>query len=171
LQARRRRGGRTAVYGLRELLLRLEEIYEEQFEYVFKLVSLLGGPGFGAEAATEAVFGEMDRRIGQTGGAIDVRTELQRIALRVVRQVRRSTPRRRRLRDQIAGDAREVAYQILDEMPPREREALILAEFAQMGSDEMARVYRSTAPSVAARVERAKAVFARRFEKGMGRGK
>src|SRR5581483_9406733 len=123
--------------------LTLEALYREHFDFVWRMAARIGGPVIDAEDAAQEVFLIVARKLDTFDGTSLVTTWLYGITLNVVRGLRR----RHRIRTLFERDekspepavqsvdraevaeAHRIAYQILDKINPKKREAFILAEF------------------------------------------
>jgi RNA polymerase sigma-70 factor, ECF subfamily len=159
--------------------LTLEAVYRDHFEFVFRKAARLGGPGFDAEDATQEVFLIVARKLHTFDGSSLVTTWLYGITLNVVRSIRRRL-RVRRLFER-AGDevpdapvrsldrvellqAHKIAYEILDKLAPKKREAFILAEFEGLSCDEIGQLVGAKTETIWSRLHYARQEFSQKLE-------
>jgi RNA polymerase sigma-70 factor (ECF subfamily) len=161
----------------------LEALYREHFDFVYRKASGLGGPGFDAEDAAQEVFLIVSRKLHTFDGSSRVTTWLYGITLNVVRAARRRARVRRMFelrnpeeeRGEVGldraevGQARKIAYAILDKMSTEHRETFILTEFEGLSGDEIARLMGCKVETVWSRLHYARKEFARRLAaRGLG---
>jgi RNA polymerase sigma-70 factor (ECF subfamily) len=157
----------------------LEALYRAHFDFVYRKAARLGGPGFDAEDAAQEVFMIASRRLHTFNGTSAVTTWLYGITLNVVRRARRKQRVRqlfalRHRPDEEApaqpdraevGQARSIAYQLLDKLSPKHREVFILAEFEGLSCEEIARMVDCKVETVWSRLHYARKEFAARLKK------
>lgn len=163
--------------------LTLEELYRQHFEFVYRKAASLGGPGFDAEDAAQEVFLVVSRKLHTFDGTSLPTTWLYGITLNVVRAARRRARVRRLFelrhpnREEAAiepdrvevGQARRIAYAILDKLSADHREVFILSEFEGLSGDEVARLTGARVETVWSRLHYARKEFARRLAaRGLG---
>ncbi len=172
-------GGRDAVTKNRSL--DLDEAYRLHAGAVARWVARLAGHGFDHEDMVHDVFVVAQRRWHEWRGDALVSTWLYEITFRVVQDRRRARRRWRFLPwmqreaergwpsslcpqpPQMAPDdlvERQadviLLYELLDELPEKQRTALLLFEVEGLSGDEIARLLRTSVPNVWARVSRAR---------------
>jgi RNA polymerase sigma-70 factor (ECF subfamily) len=167
-------------------LLTLETVYRDHFEFVYRKAMRLGGPGFDAEDASQEVFIIVARKLHTYDGTSLVTTWLYGITFNVVRALRRRL-RLRRLFERAVEEvpdapvrsldrvellqAHKIAYEILDKLAPKKREAFILAEFEGLSCDEIAKLAGTRTETVWSRLHYARQEFSQRLEARNRRGK
>jgi RNA polymerase sigma-70 factor (ECF subfamily) len=160
----------------------LESLYREHFDFVYRLAARLGGPTIDAEDAAQEVFLIVGRKLDSYDGVSLPTTWLYGITLNVVRGLRRRA-RIRRLFErheptaEVAvesldraevREAHRIAYQILDKIAPKKREAFILAEFEGLSCEEIGRVVGARTETVWSRLHYARQEFAKRLSARTG---
>jgi RNA polymerase sigma-70 factor, ECF subfamily len=166
-------------------LVTLEAVYRDHFEFVFRKAARLGGPGFDAEDATQEVFLIVARKLHTYDGSSLVTTWLYGITFNVVRALRRRL-RLRRLFERTADEipdaplrsldrvellqAHKIAYEILDKINPKKREAFILAEFEGLSCEEIGKLVGTKTETVWSRLHYARQEFTQRLEAREKRG-
>jgi RNA polymerase sigma-70 factor (ECF subfamily) len=159
--------------------LTLEEVYRDHFEFVFRKATRLGGPGFDAEDATQEVFLIVARKLHTYDGSSLVTTWLYGITFNVVRAMRRRL-KLRRLFERAAEEmpdapvrsldrvellqAHKIAYEILDKLAPKKREAFILAEFEGLSCEEIGNLVGTKTETIWSRLHYARQEFSTRLE-------
>ena len=158
--------------------LSLDAIYRAHFDFVYRAAARLGGPGFDAEDAAQEVFVIAGNKLHTFDGTSAVTTWLFGIALNVVRRARRRAmvrrlfaERRRHELDESAvdpdrvaiGEARAIAYAILDKLSTKHREVFILSEFEELTCEEIATIVDCKLATVWSRLHYARKEFARRL--------
>ncbi len=163
--------------------LSLEETYRLHARAVARWAELLGGSGLDHEEIVQEVFLIVDRKLADFRGDAKLTTWLFRITTRVVANHRRRARRRglwarltRRLEEITpapgtsadAGIESEQAARrfrcVLDGLPDRYREVLVMFELEEMSTDEIARVLERPPATVRVWLHRARAEFKRRWE-------
>ena len=157
--------------------LALEDVYRDHFDFVFRQASRLGGPTVDAEDAAQEVFMVVARKLDTFDSTSLVTTWLYGITLNVVRSLRRRARIRRLFelgeekqevpvrsvdRAEVA-DAHRIAYEILDKLAPKKREAFILAEFEGLSCEEIAQLSGTKTETVWSRLHYARKEFAERL--------
>jgi RNA polymerase sigma-70 factor (ECF subfamily) len=160
--------------------LMLEEVYRDHFEFVYRKAARLGGPGFDAEDATQEVFLIVARKLHTYDGTSLVTTWLYGITFNVVRAMRRRLRLRRffeRGSDEMPDaplrsldrvellQAHRIAYDILDKLAPKKREAFILAEFEGLNCEEIAHLTGTRTETVWSRLHYARQEFSQKLER------
>jgi RNA polymerase sigma-70 factor (ECF subfamily) len=148
---------------------------------VARWVQQLGGPSIDGEDLVHEVFLIARDKLDEFRGEARVTTWLYRITFRVVWAHRRKQRRRRWL--QIVGLAEEApvvesparmvearqklrrVYSVLDELPEKQRAALILFEIEGLSGEEIAAVMDMKLPAVWVLLHRARQSFQSRFER------
>lgn len=160
--------------------LTLEDVYRDHFDFVYRQAARLGGPAVDAEDAAQEVFMVVARKLDTFDQTSLVTTWLYGITLNVVRSQRRRA-RIRRLFELGQGeersevpvrsidraevlDAHRIAYEILDKLAPKKREAFILAEFEGLSCDEIAALTGSKTETIWSRLHYARKEFAERLD-------
>jgi RNA polymerase sigma-70 factor (ECF subfamily) len=157
--------------------LALEDIYRDHFDFVYRQAARLGGPGIDAEDAAQEVFMVVARKLDTFDRTSLVTTWLYGITLNVVRSLRRrarirkwfergeeksEVPVRSLDRAEVL-DAHRIAYEILDKLAPKKREAFILAEFEGLSCEEIANLVGTRTETVWSRLHYARKEFADRL--------
>lgn len=154
--------------------LTLVEVYETQFDFVWRSARRLGIASLYVDDVVQEVFLVVHRRLAEFEGRSSLKTWLFGITRRVVRDHRRSARRKpaeplgamdpvdaqpaadtRLVRDE---DAR-LLHAILDELDEDKREAFVLAELEQMSGPEIAEALDVNLNTVYARLRAARAAF------------
>jgi RNA polymerase sigma-70 factor (ECF subfamily) len=157
--------------------LHLEAVYREHFDFVYRMAVRLGGPSVDAEDAAQEVFLVVARKLHTFDGTSLVTTWLYGITLNVVRSLRRRVRLRRFFeRDEPKADvplqsvdraevmeAQRIAYEILDKMAPKKREAFVLAEFEGLSCEEIGRMVGTRTETVWSRLHYARQEFEQRL--------
>jgi RNA polymerase sigma-70 factor (ECF subfamily) len=130
---------------------RLEAVYREHFDFVWRSVRRLGVPEAAVDDVTQEVFVVVARRLHTFEGRSSLKTWLFGLAMRVVRLYRRTTWRfeRKRRAAQVAigddghdpwnqADAARVLLHLLDCLPDHERAVYVLGELEGMTTAEVA---------------------------------
>jgi len=167
--------------------LTLEDVYRDHFDFVFRQAARLGGPGIDAEDAAQEVFMVVARKLDTFDASSLVTTWLYGITLNVIRSLRRRA-RIRRLFELGHGedksevpvrsidraevvDAHRIAYEILDKIAPKKREAFILAEFEGLSCEEIAALTGSKTETIWSRLHYARKEFSERLDARMKKAK
>jgi RNA polymerase sigma-70 factor (ECF subfamily) len=159
--------------------LTLEDVYRDHFDFVYRQAARLGGPGIDAEDAAQEVFMVVARKLDTFDATSLITTWLYGITLNVIRSLRRRA-RIRRLFELGAAeksevpvrsidraevlDAHRIAYEILDKIAPKKREAFILAEFEGLSCEEIAQLVGTRTETVWSRLHYARKEFADRLD-------
>ncbi|MDB4967449.1 MAG: hypothetical protein JWN44_3138 [Myxococcales bacterium] len=157
--------------------LALEDVYRDHFDFVFRQAARLGGPAIDAEDAAQEVFMVVARKLETFDASSLITTWLYGITLNIVRaQRRRARIRRifelgeeksevpvRSLDRAEVLDAHRIAYEILDKLAPKKREAFILAEFEGLSCEEIAQLTDSKTETVWSRLHYARKEFSDRL--------
>ncbi len=166
--------------------LTLEAVYRDHFDFVYRKAARLGGPGFDAEDATQEVFLVVGRKLHTFDGSSLITTWLYGITFNVVRSTRRRM-RLRRLFERAIEEgpeapvrsldrvellqAHKIAYEILDKLAPKKREAFVLAEFEGLSCEEIGALVGTKTETVWSRLHYARQEFSRRLELRQRRGR
>jgi RNA polymerase sigma-70 factor (ECF subfamily) len=142
------------------------------------MAARMGGPAIDAEDAAQEVFLIVARKLDTFDGSSLVTTWLYGITLNVVRGLRR----RHRVRALFergekspepmvqsvdraeVAEAHRIAYQILDKINPKKREAFIFAEFEGLSCEEIGKIVGAPTETVWSRLHYARKEFAERLE-------
>jgi RNA polymerase sigma-70 factor (ECF subfamily) len=159
--------------------LTLEDVYRDHFDFVYRQASRLGGPGIDAEDAAQEVFMVVARKLDTFDATSLITTWLYGITLNVIRSLRRRARIRRLFelgaveksevpvrsidRAEVL-DAHRIAYEILDKIAPKKREAFILAEFEGLSCEEIAQLVGTRTETVWSRLHYARKEFAERLD-------
>jgi RNA polymerase sigma-70 factor, ECF subfamily len=161
----------------------LSAIYRAHVRDVGRWAQRLAGPGFDLPDMVHEVFEIAQRRLPSFRGDSSVETWLYGITEKVVRHRRRKD----RLRLWLSGSARDVGrhlpapgpsqhehleaqerrarvYRVLDRLPERDRELLILFELEELPGDEIAALLGIKVENVWLRMHRARARFLKLFQ-------
>jgi RNA polymerase sigma-70 factor (ECF subfamily) len=159
----------------------LEDVYRDHFDFVYRQAARLGGPGIDAEDAAQEVFMVVARKLDTFDASSLVTTWLYGITLNVVRSLRRRARIRRLFelgqRHELAKqeapvrsidraevvDAHRIAYEILDKLAPKKREAFILSEFEGLSCEEIAQLTDTKTETVWSRLHYARKEFTARL--------
>jgi RNA polymerase sigma-70 factor (ECF subfamily) len=157
--------------------LDFESVYRDHFEFVYRKAARIGGPSIDPEDAAQEVFMVVERRLETFDGSSLITTWLYGITLNVVRTMRRKAQRHLALdihdlpllaaperadRAELR-EAYKIAYEILDQMAPKKREAFILAELEGLSCEEIASVVDTKVATVWSRVHYARKEFSERL--------
>jgi RNA polymerase sigma-70 factor (ECF subfamily) len=159
--------------------LALEDLYRDHFDFVYRQAARLGGPSIDAEDVAQEVFMVVARKLDTFDSSSLITTWLYGITLNVVRSMRRRWRLRRLFEsdDQAQKsdvpvrsvdraevvDAHRIAYEILDKLAPKKREAFILAEFEGLSCEEIAKLVGTKTETVWSRLHYARREFAERL--------
>jgi RNA polymerase sigma-70 factor (ECF subfamily) len=157
------------------------QLYQEQFDFVWKSARRLGVGGASIEDFVQEVFVIVHRRLSGFEGRSSLRTWLYGIVLRAVREHHRVTFRANARRgvaseglwqaqvdagalpdEQFAqAQAVQILEQILDDLAPERREVFVMAEFEQMTIPEIAALTGEKVNTVYSRLRLAREEFER----------
>jgi len=165
----------------------LGELYEQEFDFVWRNLRRLGVPAPHIEDACQDVFLVVHRRLGDFAGRSSVRTWLFGIALRVASDYRRKLRRgafdsleEGAVRGSDPGpfelasqrQASELLERFLDLLSEATRPVFILAELEQMTAPEIAQALSLNLNTVYSRLRLARQAFENAVEAWMkGRGR
>jgi RNA polymerase sigma-70 factor (ECF subfamily) len=155
--------------------LSFEAIYQAHFSFVWRSVKRLGIRDAAIDDAVQEVFVVVHRRLAGFEGRSSVRTWLFGIALRVVRDHRRSARRRDpgcevdpdtlRANDSGPAETAEKAeavrllHALLDELDDERREVFVMAELEQMAMPEISEALGINVNTAYARLRTARQEF------------
>jgi RNA polymerase sigma-70 factor (ECF subfamily) len=159
--------------------LDLDALYRAHASTVARWAARLGGPRLDAEDMVHEVFLVAKRRLPDFRGEAKVTTWLYRITARVVRDRRRRERRRHWFARAFRSDveravavpyvtpvealerrqASDAVYEILDGMPDKYRNVLVLFELEEMSGEEIAALTGLKLPTVWVHLHRARARF------------
>ena len=171
----------------------VDALYRAHGRTVLRWVMRLGGPRIDAEDVVQDVFLVAKRRLGAFDGPGKITTWLFRTTEKVVQTARRKQRLRRwlsrspdpaaggiSLANPTPGDALErrrdveSVYRVLDRLPARQRQVLILFELEELSTEEIGELIGAKAATVRVWLFRARARFLaehqRLFEAGRKEG-
>jgi RNA polymerase sigma-70 factor (ECF subfamily) len=162
----------------------VDALYRAHGRTVLRWATRLGGPGIDAEDVVHDVFVVAKRRLRAFAGPGQVTTWLFRTTQRVVQAARRKQRLRRWLSlsneagaagisstNPTPGDALErrrdveTVYRILDRLPERQRQILILFEMEEMPTEEIGELMGAKGSTVRVWLFRARARFLAEHER------
>jgi RNA polymerase sigma-70 factor (ECF subfamily) len=166
---------------------RFTQLYEENFDFVWRSVRMLGLPPDSADDAAQDVFVVAHRRLSDFEGRSGARTWLFAIALRVVSDFRRSRRRKLRLLERamtmepepantpyeaaVGTERRDALLTALDGLPDEQRAVFVLADVEEMSAPEIATALEVNLNTVYSRLRSARKTMAARMTKlGMTQG-
>lgn len=130
------------------------ELYEQNFDFVWRSVRMLGVQPEAADDATQDVFLVAHRRLADFQGRSSPRTWLFAIALRVVADYRRSQRRKMRLLDRVmhtqpeptrtpfdvavGSERRDALLSALEALSEEQRAVFVLADIEELSAPEIA---------------------------------
>jgi RNA polymerase sigma-70 factor (ECF subfamily) len=161
----------------------LSTLYRAHVRDVARWAERLAGPGFDLPDMVHEVFEIAQRRLASFRGDSSLPTWLFGITEKVVRHRRRKD----RLRHWLVGSATDVGrqmpaeppgqldqlerkeriarvYRVLDQLPERDREILILFELEELSGDQIAEILGIKVGNVWLRMHRARARFLKAFQ-------
>ncbi len=156
------------------------DIYEANFDFVWRSLRRLGVPDYAVDDATQEVFIVAQRRLCEFEGRGSIKTWLFSIALRMSKRVRRSsgshpsTELDEAIPDSSAMDPDDAAsrieeiqlvYRALDSLDDNRRAVFVLAELEQMPAPEISRALEVPLNTVYSRLRIAR----RQFESALRR--
>jgi RNA polymerase sigma-70 factor (ECF subfamily) len=137
--------------------LRLERVYDEFFDFVYRNARRLGVPPSAADDVVQEVFMVLHRRLAEYDGRATLQSWVYGILANTVRDYRRSFRRKQAPlvateRDEQLGPASssaspeqrtqlkrdlELLMQLLDDLPEAQRELIVLADLEQLNIPEI----------------------------------
>jgi RNA polymerase sigma-70 factor, ECF subfamily len=150
------------------------EVYRAHFDFVWRSLRRLGVPEPQLEDSAQEVFLVIHRRLSGFEGRSSLKSWIFGIVLRVASQARRTTRRRPEQAlpaDLVASErfdpheataqaqARELVYQLLEELDDEKRVVFILAELEQMTVPEIAEAIAVKVNTVYSRLRAARREF------------
>jgi RNA polymerase sigma-70 factor, ECF subfamily len=152
------------------LASRLEVVYREHQRFVWSSVRRLGVPDHAVADAVHEVFMVVARRLDDFEGRSSLRTWLFAIAMRVVKNLRRSDHRHRRRTEAVAqrtadappsdayarSEAAATLHRLLDALDDDKRAVFVLAELEGMSAPEIAEATGANVNTVYARLRAAR---------------
>lgn len=161
--------------------LRFTKLYEENFDFVWRSVRMLGLAPDTADDAAQDVFLVAHRRLSDFEGRSNARTWLFAIALRVVSDHRRSRRRKLRLLERVMSmipepantpfeaavgtERRDALLCALDGLPDDQRAVFVLADIEEMSAPEIASALDVNLNTVYSRLRSARKTMAVRLSK------
>jgi RNA polymerase sigma-70 factor (ECF subfamily) len=162
--------------------LSFDDVYRLHAKRVALWIRRLGGPRIDADEALQEVFITISRRLSEFRGEGKLTTWLFRVTTRIVANHRRAA-RRRGFWTRVMGhrldalpsngptpgealeerEAAERFYRVLDDLPERYRQVLVLFELEQMTTEEIARTVDRPPATVRVWLHRARAQFTKRW--------
>jgi RNA polymerase sigma-70 factor (ECF subfamily) len=162
----------------------LDSLYRAHAQTVARWAERLGGPGIDPTETIQEVFVVAGRRLGEFRGEARVTTWLFRITTRVLANQRRSRRRSglwarltRRLVEETPDraadsalaieerEATELFRRVLQGLPERYREVLVLFELEEMSTGEIARLLDRPAATIRVWLHRAREQFAASWQR------
>ena len=163
-------------------LVDIDELYRQHAPTVARWAARLGGPAVEVQDVVQDVFLVARRRLQRFDGSANITTWLFRATERIVLAARRKARRRDWLsrtpsdlapagprsrptpleaveRDELAG----IVYRLLDRLPERQRQVLILFEMEGLSTAEIAALTGSLIPTVRVQLHRARARMAKLY--------
>jgi RNA polymerase sigma-70 factor (ECF subfamily) len=156
--------------------LRVEDVYEAHFDYVWRTARRLGAPELQVDDVVQEVFVVVQRRLHEFEGRSELKTWLFGITRRVVRAHLRKNARHKRaapedvaeLADVTTPDAEarmsaeentRLLYALLDELDEEKRAVFVLSELEEMSGPAIAAALDLHISNVYARVRSARLAF------------
>ncbi len=158
-----------------------EEVYDENVDFVWRIVARLGARPASVEDVAQEVFVVVHRKLPEFHGLSSIRTWLFQIARRAVHDHRRTIRRREppaghgeapvdietvRASEQDSPDASaeraeavRMLHAILDDLSDEQREVFILAELEQLPAPQIAEAIGINVNTVYSRLRLARAAF------------
>jgi len=174
MDSRDSRGSRDAHDAQDHRALTLAELYEAQFDFVWRSARRLGVASLHVDDVVQEVFLVVHRRLAEFEGRSSIKTWLFGITRRVVHDHRRSARRKPAEPlgslepiDEGGGADTQLAqrqsartlHALLDELDDDKREVFVLAELEQMSGPEIAEVLSVNLNTVYARLRAARGAF------------
>jgi RNA polymerase sigma-70 factor (ECF subfamily) len=158
---------------------RFTQLYEENFDFVWRSVRMLGLLPDAADDAAQDVFLVAHRRLADFEGRSAPRTWLFAIAIRVVSDHRRSRRRKMRLLERVmrldrapahtpfdaavGTEQRDALLSALDALPDDQRAVFVLADVEEMSAPEIASTLDVNLNTVYSRLRAARKTMADRL--------
>jgi RNA polymerase sigma-70 factor (ECF subfamily) len=155
------------------------QLYEENFDFVWRSIRMLGVPADAADDAAQDVFLVAHRRLADFEGRSLPRTWLFAIALRVVSDYRRSRRRKMRLLDEVmhtepqpartpfdaavGSERRDVLLSALDALSEDQRAVFVLADIEELSAPEIASALEVNLNTVYSRLRSARKTMSERL--------
>ena len=152
------------------------ELYEDNFDFVWRSVRMLGVQLEAADDAAQDVFLVAHRRLADFQGRSSARTWLFAIALRVVADYRRSRRRKMRLLDRVmhtqpepirtpfdaavGSERRDTLLCALDALSDEQRAVFVLADIEEMSAPEIASALEVNLNTIYSRLRSARKLMA-----------
>jgi len=163
-----------------------EEVYQQHFDFVWRLVRRFGVTEAHGDDVVQDVFLVVHRQLAGFEGRSSLRTWLYGITRRVVADHRKKQRRRRetdieavaeRSSDRPGPEDRMEQKQamaflnrLLDELPDEQREVFVLAELEQLSAPEIVELTGTKLNTVYSRLRLARRSFERALDEARGRG-
>ena len=155
--------------------LKLDEVYEEFFGFVWRSAQRLGVPKHALDDLVQDVFVIVHRKFQQFEGRSSLKTWLYAITVRVVRDYRRTLSRKKRpeplnesdvqspapspLEAATQAEATAALRALLEELDDDKREVLVLVELEQMTVPQVAEAIGINVNTVYSRLRSARVAF------------
>jgi RNA polymerase sigma-70 factor (ECF subfamily) len=150
-----------------------DSLYEKHFPFVWRSTRRLGVAESATDDVVQEIFLIVHRRLSSFEGRSSIRTWIYGIAVRVVRDHRRSLRRKpsepadvdvfaceRGTEDDVErAQAVRVLYMLLDRLDDEKREVFVLAELEQMSVPEIAEILGANTNTVYSRLRAARKDF------------
>jgi len=165
--------------------LDFDTVYRRHGKIVARWAARLGGPGIAVDDMVQEVFLVVSRRLGGFRGDARLTTWLFRITQQTVRNARRQRRRwswisrlSKRVEDSVPADrptpqedrerheAIAEFYRLLEKLPEKYREAIVLHELEGMDAPQIGELLGLKAATVRVRLHRARAAFLGAIEDG-----
>lgn len=166
---------------VRPRALRLEDVYEEHFDFVWRSARRMGVADASVDDVVQEVFLVAHRRLADFEGRSTVRTWLFGILMRVVKDYRRTLRRKGGLAplpEVLPSDGREspanraeqreavrLLHRLLDSLDDDKRAVFVLAELEQMTAPEIADALSVNLNTVYSRLRAARREFGKALER------
>jgi RNA polymerase sigma-70 factor, ECF subfamily len=155
------------------------QLYEEHFDFVWRSVRMLGVAAETADDAAQDVFVVAHRRLADFEGRSLPRTWLFAIAVRVVKDYRRSRRRKMRLLDRVmhmdrepantpfdaalGSERRDTVLCALEALADEQRAVFVLADIEELSAPEIAQALEVKLNTVYSRLRSARKIMAERL--------
>jgi RNA polymerase sigma-70 factor (ECF subfamily) len=156
--------------------LRVEDVYEAHFDYVWRVARRLGAPAQHLDDVVQEVFVVVQRRLHEFEGRSELKTWLFSITRRVVRaHARRHARHARAATDELeefadesapnaeaqlaASEGTRVMYAMLQELDEDKREVFVLSELEELSGPAIAEALDLHLSNVYSRVRAARQAF------------